>query len=136
MQKSDGNPPPYSPQSAPSAPPTYAEAIGGVPPSSPFVAQRTWEKGPDIVTTVVPIGADATHMICPHCRAEIISTTRSEPSTLAYISGLIICLLGCPLGCCLIPCFLKKCRDVHHTCPNCDAYLGGYSRSGNWNIAS
>ncbi|KAK9885893.1 hypothetical protein WA026_013767 [Henosepilachna vigintioctopunctata] len=124
-----GGPPGYGEGPPPSAPPSYAEAVRGVPPASPYVPQQSLRKGPDIVTTVVPVGPNPTHMICPHCHAEIITTTRTQPSTMAYLSGALICLLGCPLGCCLIPCFLKRCRDVHHKCPNCDAYLGGFTRN-------
>ncbi|XP_044767163.1 lipopolysaccharide-induced tumor necrosis factor-alpha factor homolog [Coccinella septempunctata] len=130
MNKEYGNsPPPYHERAPPSAPPSYAEALRGVPPSSPYVAQNSFTKGPEIVTTVVPIGPNPTHMICPHCHAEIITTTKSRPSAMAYITGALICILGCPLGCCLIPCCLKKCRDIHHNCPNCDAYLGGFMRN-------
>lgn len=38
-------------------------AVGGVPPSSPFVQQQTTTT--HIVTTVLPIGNHPTHMICP-----------------------------------------------------------------------
>ncbi|CAH0546768.1 unnamed protein product [Brassicogethes aeneus] len=34
----------------------------------------------------------------------------------------------CPFGCCLIPCFMEKCRNVDHICPNCRSYLGTYKR--------
>lgn len=50
--------------------------------------------GPSILTTVVPVGPQPTHMICPHCRAEIDTSTKTEPGIIAYISGFIICLLG------------------------------------------
>ena len=35
--------------------------------------------GPQIVTTIIPVGPRATHMVCPHCHAEILSETRSTP---------------------------------------------------------
>lgn len=50
--------------------------------------------GPQIVTTVVPLGSQPTHMICPHCYAEIDTATKTEPGLIAYISGVIIALLG------------------------------------------
>lgn len=34
----------------------------------------------------------------------------------------------CWFGCCLIPCCIDECMDVHHTCPNCKAYLGRHRR--------
>lgn len=52
------------------------------------------QRGPEIVTTVVPVGPHTTHMICPHCHAEIDTTTKTEPGMIAYILGTIICLIG------------------------------------------
>lgn len=112
----------------PAAPPSYSQAVGGVPPSSPFTPGYSVIRGPTIVTTVVPVGSESTHMICPHCYAEIDTATRTEPGMIAYISGLVIALLGGFCGCCLIPCCIDSCMAVHHTCPNCNAYLGRYSR--------
>lgn len=50
--------------------------------------------GPTIVTTIVPVGPHSTHTICPHCHAEIDTTTKTEPGMIAYVSGIIIALLG------------------------------------------
>jgi len=119
-------PPPYGPP--PAAPPSYTQAVGGVPPTSPYVPQHAFvQRGPEILTTVVPLGPEPTHMICTHCHAEIDSSTRSEPGLVAYVVGALICLV-CPCGCCFIPCCIDKCMDVHHYCPNCNAYLGRYKR--------
>ncbi|KAJ8938785.1 hypothetical protein NQ318_010313 [Aromia moschata] len=109
-------------------------------------------KGPEIVTTVVAVGPNPTHMICPHCEAEIDTTTKSTPGVIAYVSSAILCIIGrhpslfshprrrestligyksvkgCFLGCCLIPCCIDSCMDVSHTCPNCGAYLGTFKR--------
>lgn len=40
------------------------------------------------------MGPGPTHTICPHCQAEIESTTKTEPGMIAYISGVVIALLG------------------------------------------
>ena len=89
---------PYSGQTygfvpPPSAPPSYAQAVGGVPPSSPFKPTAPPQQT-TIVTTVVPIGPQTTHMICPHCHAEINTSTKTSPGLIAYVSGLIIAMLG------------------------------------------
>ncbi|KAJ2954408.1 hypothetical protein O0L34_g2672 [Tuta absoluta] len=129
-----GHPPPYSwnnghtLQPPPAAPPSYSQAVGGVGPSSPYTPQYPPSAGPPIVTTVVPVGPHPTHMICPSCHAEIDTTTKTKPSTNAYLCGGLICLLGGWLGCCLIPCCLNSCIEVHHSCPYCSAYLGRYRR--------
>ena len=71
---------------------------------------------------LVPLGRDPTHMVCPHCNAEIDTSIREEPSLLAWISGGILALIGCVFGCCLIPCCIPSCMNVVHSCPNCKAH--------------
>ncbi|CAG5103941.1 Similar to Litaf: Lipopolysaccharide-induced tumor necrosis factor-alpha factor homolog (Mus musculus) [Cotesia congregata] len=73
-------PPPSYDEPPPSAPPSYFQSVGGVPPASPFTPAPTLDQ---------PL---------------------------------------CFLGCCLIPCCIDECMDVHHTCPNCKAYLGRHGR--------
>jgi lipopolysaccharide-induced tumor necrosis factor-alpha factor len=86
-------PPPYGfvPQQAP---PSYAQAVGGVHPSSPFTPQQNVLTVQQVMTTVVPIGHHSTHMICPSCHAEINSDTKKAPGLIAYVSGLLIALFG------------------------------------------
>lgn len=50
--------------------------------------------GPQIVTTVVPVGPQPTHMICPSCHAEVDTATQKKPGLIAYISGAVIFLVG------------------------------------------
>lgn len=87
-------PPPYGFVQPPSAPPSYSEAVNGVPPSSPFTPQQPVLNGQQIVTTVVPIGAQATHMICPNCHQEMNTRTTTAPGLIAYVSGFLIALFG------------------------------------------
>lgn len=113
-------PPPY-------APPSYSQAVGGVPPQAPFTPIQG-AAPTTVVTTVVPLGSQSTHMICPHCQAEVDTTTKTSPSVVAWLSGFIICILGCWMGCCLIPCCMDDCMNVEHSCPHCNAFLGKYTR--------
>lgn len=134
MSKNGGaptGPPQYIYVPPQQAPPSYQEALGGVKPVGPFVPNNQFhstQTSQHILTTVVPIGRQSTHLVCPSCNAEIETTTRTEPGLIAYLSGMVIALLGCFWGCCLIPCCIDDCMDVHHTCPNCKAYLGRYRR--------
>jgi hypothetical protein len=112
----------------PAAPPSYSEAMGGVAPSAPLTPGQQITPGPTIVTTIIPVGPRSTHMVCPHCHAEILTATKTTPGLIAYISGTLIAVLGCFWGCCLIPCCFDECMDVHHTCPNCKAFLGRFRR--------
>ncbi|KAL7291483.1 hypothetical protein TKK_0014745 [Trichogramma kaykai] len=119
----NGPPPPYE-----MPPPSYAQCVGGVAPASPFTPAETYVPGPTIVTTIVPLGSGSTHTICPHCYTEIDTQTKTEPGMIAYVTGFLIAILGCWAGCCLIPCCIDECMDIHHTCPNCKAYLGRHRR--------
>lgn len=92
MSHQNNGPPTYGFVPPPSAPPSYAQAVGGVQPSSPFKSSGGAPQ--TIVTTVVPIGPQTTHMICPNCHAEINTATKSSPGLIAYVSGLIIAMLG------------------------------------------
>lgn len=92
MIKNGNAPPSYGFVPPPSAPPSYAQAVGGVPPTSPFTQQQPGTT--HIVTTVVPIGPHPTHMICPNCHSEMDTSTRTEPGLIAYISGFVIAMLG------------------------------------------
>lgn len=95
MNHQSSGPPTYGFVPPPSAPPSYAQAVGGVQPTSPFKPSGAPQQHQQtIVTTVVPIGPQTTHMICPQCHAEINTTTKSSPGLIAYVSGLIIAMLG------------------------------------------
>ncbi|CAB3369423.1 Hypothetical predicted protein [Cloeon dipterum] len=63
---------------------------------------------------------------CPHCRQRVETDLHVLPGPVAYFFGVVISLLGGVLGCCLIPCCIEECMDVHHTCPNCRGYLGKF----------
>ncbi|CAH0383601.1 unnamed protein product [Bemisia tabaci] len=124
MGETSNQPGPSGPP--PAAPPSYWQAVGGVPP--PGLYNDPSKMSSTIVTTVVPLGTSSTHMICPNCRIEIDTVTRTQPGMIAYISSAIISLFGCVWGCCLIPCCIDECMDVHHSCPNCQTYLGRFRR--------
>uniref|UniRef100_A0A336KRY7 CSON002283 protein n=1 Tax=Culicoides sonorensis TaxID=179676 RepID=A0A336KRY7_CULSO len=132
-------PPAYGFVPQPNAPPpTYEQATGAaIPGQAYYVPPSGAAPGPipgqpvvtqQIVTHVVTIGPHSTHMICPSCHGDINSKVRSSPGLIAWVSGFLIALFGCWFGCCLIPCCIDECMDVHHYCPNCNAYLGRHGR--------
>ncbi|KAF7987656.1 hypothetical protein HCN44_003519 [Aphidius gifuensis] len=77
-----------------------------------------------VAPMVTPLDKESTRMICPHCRVTIETTVEKNPSTMAWISSLILCLTVGYCGCCLIPFCMDDCHDVKHTCPSCGAFLG------------
>lgn len=79
---------PYQP------PPSYAQAMAGVTPAAPYTPQQPALQQQHIITTVVKLGLDPCHMICPVCHEEMETKTQKSPKAGAYIAGIIICLLG------------------------------------------
>jgi len=114
------------------APPSYEQAMGQapIPPATdspmPTEQPRSVPIVTRVITRVVTLGPHSTHMTCPSCSANVNTKVRSTPGVVAWLSGFLIALFGCWLGCCLIPCCIDECMDSHHYCPNCNAYLGRY----------
>ena len=59
-----------------------------------------------------------------------MTKTDTLVGTATWLVGGIICLTGIPflcipcLGCQFIPCCISDLKDVEHTCPNCNTFLG------------
>lgn len=133
----------------------FIQAINGCNPTNPLTPQQPILSAQHIVTTVIPLGPQSTHMICklflyiielklkyfmrisfvknisfvgPSCGCEVETKTKTTPGLIAYISGFLLAALGCWFGCCLIPCCIDECMDVHHQCPSCGTYLGRHRR--------
>jgi len=118
-------PPQYHPQSYgqpyPSTAPYQYSAPGypqgpmGVP-QGPILAQDVRFRESPVVCT------------CPYCGA-------TGPTITEYVNGLMtwlsmggLVLIGCWLGCCLIPLGIDACKDVEHKCPSCQRTVGVYRR--------
>ncbi|OAD55497.1 LITAF-like protein, partial [Eufriesea mexicana] len=117
-------PPPYE-SCVPLAPPDYSQTLGTHLPAS---APETSYSRPTTTIQIIPLGPQSTRTTCPYCFAQVDTTIKTEPGMIAYISGVVIALMGCWFGCCLIPCCIDECMDVHHSCSNCKAYLGHYRK--------
>lgn len=74
-------------------------------------------------TIAYALGPNSVKMSCPTCRADIKTTTVSDHQASAHICCIILCLLGCCLCSCLPYC-MNAFMSVHHSCPNCKAYIG------------
>ncbi|XP_002739641.1 lipopolysaccharide-induced tumor necrosis factor-alpha factor homolog [Saccoglossus kowalevskii] len=111
---------------APPPPPTYNEAVpGGVQaqPQPVTVQPAVTVISAGIRYTQVPVSQE-----CPHCHNTIVTTVTYENGTVTYLAAGIVCLVGCWMGCCLIPFCIDACKDAVHCCPNCNIVLGKYSQ--------
>ncbi|XP_077172143.1 lipopolysaccharide-induced tumor necrosis factor-alpha factor isoform X3 [Paroedura picta] len=67
-------------------------------------------------------------MCCPFCSKVIVTRLTHSAGTLTWLSCGSLCLLGCWVGCCLIPFCVDSLLDVDHYCPSCEALVGTYKR--------
>ncbi|RWS04558.1 lipopolysaccharide-induced tumor necrosis factor-alpha factor-like protein [Dinothrombium tinctorium] len=67
-------------------------------------------------------------MICTHCGESVMTKIRTTSGLLTWFMCIVICLIGCFWGCCLIPFCMKMFKDVEHRCPKCKAFLGIYKK--------
>ncbi|KAM4024800.1 LITAF domain-containing protein-like isoform 1-T2 [Anomaloglossus baeobatrachus] len=116
------------------APANPQPGVGGAyPPPPPYGGggpQPTVVMAP--VTSTVILGtsfADTpVSCTCPVCRQNVVTRIEYNTGLLVWLIFGILCLLGCWLGCCLIPFCLDSCKDVDHYCPNCNHHLSKYKR--------
>ncbi|KAM3916558.1 LITAF domain-containing protein-like isoform 1-T2 [Leptodactylus fuscus] len=119
----------------PPAGPGYSQpGVGGAfPPPPPYTGggpQPTVIVSP--VTTTVVMGTSFTDTpascTCPVCRQNVVSRIEYNTGLLTWLIFGILLLIGCWLGCCLIPFCVDGCKDVDHYCPNCNHHLSKYKR--------
>lgn len=101
MDKRNIGPPVYGFVTQPQAPPSYEQAMGQAPMSSPqhvgpYSSADQTEPPTRVVTQVIvsQVGPYSTHMSCPSCQADIKTITRNTPGTIAWVSGFLIALFG------------------------------------------
>jgi len=70
-----------------------------------------------------PLPQNFTCLNCNHCGVTLV---RYEAGLLTWLIVGLLVLIGCWLGCCLIPFCVDGCKDVHHHCPNCQMQVGAY----------
>ncbi|CAD8124446.1 unnamed protein product [Paramecium sonneborni] len=64
-------------------------------------------------------------IICPQCKMKINTIITRKVGLYTFIAGalLIFCSFGFICVSCT-PCFIDDCKDVQHSCPNCNQFLG------------
>ncbi|KAJ6655908.1 hypothetical protein lerEdw1_004492 [Lerista edwardsae] len=132
------NSPPYPyPYPAP-GPATGMPMKGGqnpAHPKQPYPGQpgAAGEPAPVTVQAVFVQSPTAFHdrpvqLCCPSCNKMIVTRVAHTPGALTWLSCGGLFLVGCGLGCCLIPFCVNALQDADHYCPECNALLGTYKR--------
>jgi len=134
-------PPPYPGNEKGGAPnPVYPQQQGSQPyPQQQYGMQPAQYSQPGQQATTVVVTQPAYSVVqhfrespvrikCQFCQADIVSSTYYETGTLTWVACFVIAIVGCWLGCCLIPFCMDACKDVVHQCPNCHQQVGRYNR--------
>ncbi|XP_037952965.1 lipopolysaccharide-induced tumor necrosis factor-alpha factor homolog isoform X1 [Teleopsis dalmanni] len=124
------NPPPYS---ATQQQPGFTPASYYQPPPQqplyPPMPQPPPQQSTVIIQTTtpafVPIGSGPSHITCPSCHAQVLTTVKSEANTRTHCWALLLCLIGL-WPCVCLPYCMDSCQNSNHYCPNCNAYIGTY----------
>ncbi|XP_040297084.1 lipopolysaccharide-induced tumor necrosis factor-alpha factor homolog [Bufo bufo] len=66
--------------------------------------------------------------VCPACNQPCTTTIKYKSGCLTTLLCCLLFFFGCVLGCFLIPCCVKSCKDVDHYCPNCQHLIYKYKR--------
>ncbi|KAG8007137.1 Solute carrier family 2 [Nibea albiflora] len=60
---------------------------------------------------------------CTSCQQQVMTNVSYKAGMYAWLMCLLFICCGLVLCCCLIPFFVKKFKDVYHTCPRCNRVL-------------
>ncbi|KAH9641582.1 hypothetical protein HF086_017106 [Spodoptera exigua] len=77
----------------------------------------------------VPVGPKPCPVICPSCKATIITKVDKKATVKTHLMAFLLCSFACGIfGCSCLPYCMDSCRNADHYCPNCQSYLGTYKR--------
>ena len=71
-------------------------------------------------------GPDPMTLICPSCSQQVTTAIKTDTSLLQHLLAFGCIVIGCWLGCCLVPYCMDNMRQVTHSCPSCNITLGIY----------
>jgi len=69
------------------------------------------------------------HMTCPKCHHNITTQLTYEVGDSAWSWCCCCVIIGCFLGCCFLPFYMDRFKDVVHNCPRCHHEIAKYSRN-------
>ncbi|MEE6512428.1 hypothetical protein FKM82_019415 [Ascaphus truei] len=66
--------------------------------------------------------------VCIYCRQYVITRVSYTTGALPWLICAGLAVLGCWLGCCLIPFCIDDIKDVNHFCPNCNQLIAKHKK--------
>ncbi|RVE59362.1 hypothetical protein OJAV_G00187750 [Oryzias javanicus] len=75
------------------------------------------------IVPVESLGSKPATTKCPSCQAVVVTRTQLKVGAPSFIVCFVCSMLGCVLGCCLIPFLTKRFKNVHHYCPRCQTHI-------------
>uniref|UniRef100_A0A3B3XE73 LITAF domain-containing protein n=1 Tax=Poecilia mexicana TaxID=48701 RepID=A0A3B3XE73_9TELE len=79
-----------------------------------------------VVVQVRPTEAPV-NMMCQFCKTKVMTVTEYKLGMLTWLIAGVLFIFGI-WPCCLIPFFVGACKDVQHSCPQCNNVLHVYRR--------
>mmetsp|Transcript_52573 Transcript_52573/g.128960 ORF Transcript_52573/g.128960 Transcript_52573/m.128960 type:complete len:120 (+) Transcript_52573:79-438(+) len=99
-----------------------ADRAQGVPPQQQ--QQQGTPGGATVVQQAPVFGRTPVQTTCPSCQQSVQTTCVLKPGIACHLGAMAICwLFGLWCGCCLLPYMIDDAKDVHHMCPNCNAFI-------------
>ncbi|UJR26659.1 hypothetical protein I4U23_007976 [Adineta vaga] len=74
----------------------------------------------------IEVGHEPLHCTCSNCQSSIVTLVQQTPGLSVWLLCLLTIIIGCWLGCCLIPFCIRGIQNTQHYCPNCKALIGEY----------
>ena len=107
----------------------------GIPTKLKYIDEQ--EKAYQLENSASNLGPESVQVNCQNCHSNVSTITEPDQKK-GCLAGWAICCLGLWIPCfwccipCLpcvaaIPCFMKECQDIAHTCPNCGTLIGTYN---------
>ncbi|XP_037647453.1 lipopolysaccharide-induced tumor necrosis factor-alpha factor homolog [Sebastes umbrosus] len=116
-------PPPNSQQSASNTTTVYTSRGGG-----PGSGLKSTDGKKGVVSSDEALGRSPGTTTCTSCQQQVMTIVTYKVGRFAKLICLLLVILGllmclAPMVLLPIPFCVKKCKDVHHTCPHCDTIL-------------
>lgn len=77
---------------------------------------------------LLQVGSEPVGMRCTNCHEDVMTRAVYKNTTKTHIVAVILGIFFWWMCCCFLPYFVKRWKNVEHTCPNCRQFLGIYSR--------